>query len=267
MSSIHADEVQRFLTIMNQLADLSAKEIEPFFRGKLSVENKKLKRTYDPVTMADRNAEQVIRDFLAQNLPSHAIIGEEFGTKEQSSEHCWVIDPIDGTRAFIMGSPLWGTLIGLNYQNEPIIGLMNQPFTKERFWASPEGAFARWEGYEGPIETRQTTTLDSAIITSTCPDLFASAQDFQAFEKLRSHCQMTRYGGDCYSYCLLAMGSIDLVVETGLQTYDIAPLVPIVRQAGGVISNWQGKDPGQGGQIIAAATQELHAKAIDILTS
>lgn len=267
MSSIHADEIQRFLTIMNQLADLSAKEIEPFFRGKLSVENKKIKRIYDPVTMADRNAEQVIRDFLAQNLPSHAIIGEEFGTKEQSSEYCWVIDPIDGTRAFIMGSPLWGTLIGLNYQNEPIMGLMNQPFTKERFWASPEGAYARWEGYEGSIETRPTTSLDKAIITSTCPDLFAIPEDFQAFEKLRSHCQMTRYGGDCYSYCLLAMGSIDLVVESGLQTYDIAPLVPIVRQAGGVISNWQGKDPGKGGQIIAAATQELHAKAIDILTS
>lgn len=267
MDPIKTKDLERYLAIMHELADLSEQMIRPYFRKKLSVDDKKGKEFYDPVTDADRNSEQAIRNYIEAHLPDHSVIGEEFGTLDRASDYCWIIDPIDGTRAFIMGSPLWGTLIGLSYKNTPIMGMMNQPFTFERYWGVPEGAFGRWSGEDHALSTGKTTELSDAVITTTCPDLFAQDDDLRAFERLRHKCRMTRFGGDCYSFCLLAMGGVDLVVETGLMNFDIAPLIPIVRGAGGVVSNWQGGDAAHGGQIIAAATAELHEAALAELTA
>ncbi len=273
MESTDPQNLTKYLEILHKAADLSEADIIPCFRQKIAVDHKEGKGFYDPVTDADRNAEKVIRTHLTSQLPEHSILGEEFEGINKSSPYHWIIDPIDGTRAFLMGSPLWGSLIGLCHDNRPLLGLMNQPFTKERFWASPLGAFARWPGYEGKITTSSTETLSEAIITSTCPDLFAAKEDLKAFDQLRSRCKMTRFGGDCYNYCLLAHGGVDLVVESGLAAYDILPLVPLVEQAGGVISDWQGAPlrlnmtTPETTRVIAAATAGLHQQALEILSA
>lgn len=267
MSKIEDSEVKKLVETTHLAADFSAKKILPFFRGIINVDHKEGKGFYDPVTDADRDAEKVIRRVIGEHWPDHGIIGEEFGQTTTSSDYCWIIDPIDGTRAFVMGSPLWGTLIGLNYKDTPLLGMMNQPFTGERFWGSQLGSFGRWSGETRALKVRSVDRLSDAIITSTCPDLFGSDDDRLRFDRLRTQCRMTRFGGDCYNYCLLAMGHIDLVVESGLQTYDIAPLVPLVQGAGGVITSWSGEGAGNGGQIIAAGSKALHEEAMAILNT
>ena len=274
MAAFDNAETQRFLDHMHQMADRSEAVILPHFRNKLSVDDKTGKVFFDPVTEADRHAERVIRDYLGDVLPSHSIIGEEYDDVHHPSDYCWIVDPIDGTRAFVMGSTSWGTLVGLTFQGKPLLGMMNQPFTGERFWATPEGSFGRWSGFEGRLQTRDTHDLGQAVITSTCPDLFGSPDDLAAFDALRAHCRMTRFGGDCQNYCLLAMGGVDLVVESNLQAFDIFPLIPIVEQAGGVVTDWQGRAlhtsqsaamASGGHQVIAAATPQLHEAALSHL--
>lgn len=266
MSDLSLEQIELFISSAHKMADLSAKEILPYFRREISILHKDGKGIFDPVTDADRNAEKVIRTFIDTNFPDHSIIGEEFGSKTLQSDHCWILDPIDGTRAFVLGSPLWGTLIGLTYKDIPVIGMMNQPFTGERFWATPNGAYARWSGEEHSLKTRSCDELSEAVITTTCPDLFATDNDRETFNLLRKQCRMTRYGGDCYNYCLMAMGRVDLIVESGLATYDIAPLIPLIEQSGGVISTWSGDTATNGGQIVAAGSKTLHEKALKILS-
>lgn len=265
MTEVSQAQIESYLAAAHEVSDISAKVILPYFRQEISVSHKDGKGIYDPVTDADRNSEQVIRDYIAQKWPDHSIIGEEYGSQITQSDTCWIIDPIDGTRAFVMGSPLWGTLIGLSHKERPIVGMMNQPFTNERFWATPSGAFARFGNQERLMKVRECVALSDAIITTTCPDLFATEQDRARFDKLRQQCRMTRYGGDCYSYCLLALGRIDLIVETGLASYDIAPLIPLVEQAGGVITTWDGGSARLGGQIVAAGSKAIHEQALEIL--
>lgn len=284
MTDVSEREIFDFLAIAHTLSDQSAKVILPYFRQKISVDHKDGKGIYDPVTDADRNSEQVIRSYLAEYLPDHSIIGEEFGHSDNGSPYCWIIDPIDGTRAFVMGSPLWGTLIGLEHNKEPLLGMMNQPFTGERFWGTPDGSFGWWPNdtqaqLENTLPSSESmsseagravhrlstsgcVTLSKAIITTTCPDLFGSAEELEAFHNLRACCKMSRYGGDCYSYCLLALGQVDLIVESGLAPYDIAPLIPLVKGAGGVITTWDGGPANLGGKIIASASPELHEAAL-----
>lgn len=275
MQQIDPDELRRLAAEMHRMADVSASKITPFFRAKISVEEKPEKGIYDPVTDADRDAEQVIRDYLAAHLPDHGIIGEEIEGFVTASDYQWIIDPIDGTRAFVMGSPLWGTLIGLCYRQQSVLGLMNQPFTGERFWAGPDGAIGRWSGFEGGLQSSQTTSLSDAVLASTCPSLFQEPGDLEMFERLAARCRMFRYGGDCYSYCLLAAGGVDLVVESGLAIYDILPLVPIIEGAGGVITDWQGAplvfepdapSPQTGLSVLAAANRQLHEAALALLS-
>jgi myo-inositol-1(or 4)-monophosphatase len=266
MTDNSIDNIDLFLDSAHKMADLSAREILPFFRREFSVLHKEGKGIFDPVTDADRKSEEVIRSYLAEEWPDHSIIGEEFGQDIKDDDHCWIIDPIDGTRAFVLGSPLWGTLIGLSFKGRPVIGMMNQPFTGERFWASPDGAFARWGGTNTVLKTRDCQSISEAVITTTCPDLFATDADRVQFDELRSHCRMTRYGGDCYNYCLLAMGTVDLIVESGLAPYDIAPLIPLIERSGGVITTWSGESAANGGQIIAAGSKQLHEKALALLS-
>jgi histidinol-phosphatase len=254
------------LEFAHVLADISAGAILPYFRKPLTISNKAGPSAFDPVTAADRAAERAIRKAIVARFPDHGIVGEEFGTIVGKSRYRWLIDPIDGTRAFIMGSPLWGTLIGLMDGPRPILGLMNQPFTGERFWS--DGHRAHWRGPGGKarrIKTRACARLGDAVLTTTHPDLFATVADAARFGDVRSRVRMTRYGGDCYGYCLLAAGFVDLIVEAGLKPYDVVALVPIIEAAGGVLTTWDGGPASEGGHIIAAGDKRVHQEAMAIL--
>lgn len=251
-------------SFMRRLADAAARETLPRFRQSAVVSNK-LEAGFDPVTEADREAEQAIRALIRAEHPGHGILGEEFGAENADSRHVWVIDPIDGTRAFISGLPLWGTLVGLTEEGDAVAGMMSQPFTGELFYADADGSH-----YEGPggarrLAVRPTTSLADATMCTTTPALFADGTR-AAYDRLEASVRLARYGTDCYAYAMIAAGQVDLVVETGLQAYDIVALVPIIERAGGVITTWEGGPAEQAGRIVAAATPELHAAAIEMLT-
>jgi histidinol-phosphatase len=254
------------LAFAHELADASAIVIHPYFRRPLAVTNKARDGAFDPVTAADRAAERTIRRAVATRFPDHGLIGEELGQVRRDARFCWVIDPIDGTRAFIMGTPLWGTLIGLLDGEDVVLGLMNQPFTGERFWSGAGAAYARTgAGKARRLKTRACSRLADAVLSTTHPDLFARGKEADAFARLKAKARMTRYGGDCYAYCLLAAGFIDIVVEAGLKTHDVAALIPIIERAGGRITGWAGGGAIDGGRIVAAGDARLHEEALQIL--
>lgn len=235
----------------------------PAFRSGLSVDNKE-HVSFDPVTEADRDAELAIRAVIEQNFPDHAIIGEEFENKITDSPFSWVIDPIDGTRSFISGIPMWGTLIGLAHQNKTFAGIMTQPFTGETYLGLPGTTTFSHGETEVMAKTSNVTKLGDARLFTTTPSLFEGKMA-KAYAELESRVRLPRYGCDCYAYCMLAGGHVDLVVETGLKIYDIAALIPIVRNAGGVITNFEGNEPDDSGNIIAAATPQLHQATVEIM--
>jgi myo-inositol-1(or 4)-monophosphatase len=254
------------LEFAHALADLSGAAIGPYFRRAFAVTNKGGGASFDPVTAADRAAEKAMREAILARYPEHGIVGEEFGDVAGEGRYRWVIDPIDGTRAFIIGSPLWGTLIGLIEGSRPILGLMDQPFTAERFWSDGRRAYwRRLNGKRQHIHTRPCTQLAEAILTSTHPDQFASRAEGSRFQALKSRVLMTRFGGDCYGYCLLAAGCVDLIVEVGLKPYDVVALIPIIEAAGGLITTWDGGPATAGGRIIAAGDKRVHREAMAIL--
>ena len=255
-----------YLDFAHHLADISAAQILPYFRKRLTVVDKSRGGAFDPVTAADRAAEKAMRAAIEARFPDHGILGEEFPERKGGSSLRWVLDPIDGTRAFIMGSPMWGTLLGLTEDGEPRLGLMNQPFTGERFWSAGKGALTRDPGGRTrKLSSRQCPRLSDAVLTTTHPDLFASRSDAAAFKRLRERVRMTRFGGDCYGYCLLAAGFVDLVVEAGLKSYDIVALIPIIEGAGGRVTTWEGAPATQGGRVIAAGDPRLHEEAMKVL--
>ena len=266
MTRARTPPYQAHLDFAHTLADLAGKAIRPHFRKPLSVHNKAGKHGFDPVTAADRAAERAIRKAIAARFPQHGIIGEEFASVAGAGRYKWVVDPIDGTRAFIMGAPLWGTLIGLLDGDEPVLGLMDQPFTGERFWSARGKARGRApDGRVRPLKTRACAALADATLTTTHPDLFTTPGEAAAFAQLKSRARMTRYGGDCYGYCLLAAGFIDVIVEAGLKAYDVVALIPIIESAGGTITTWDGAPATQGGRIIAAGDARVHKEAIAVL--
>ncbi len=266
MTRAKAPSHQAYLHFAHMLADLAGKAILPHFRKPLSIHNKAGKQGFDPVTAADKAAERAIRRAIAVQFPQHGIVGEEFASVAGEGRYKWVVDPIDGTRAFIMGAPLWGTLIGLLDGNEPVLGLMDQPFTGERFWSARGKARARApDGRVRTLKTRACAALADATLTTTHPDLFTTQGEAAAFGQLKSRARMTRYGGDCYGYCLLAAGFIDVIVEAGLKPYDVVALIPIIESAGGIITTWDGKSAAQGGRIIAAGDARVHKEAIAVL--
>lgn len=250
--------------LMRKLAEAAAAETLPRFRQFGSVSNK-LAVGFDPVTEADREAERAIRAVLRETFPEHGILGEEWGGERLDSRHVWVIDPIDGTRSFISGIPLWGTLVGLLENGDAVAGLMAQPFTGELFFT--DGMTALYEGPGGPRElrTRKTTQLADATLCTTTPSLF-SAEERPLYNELEKAVRLPRYGTDCYAYAMLAAGQVDLVAESGLQPYDIVALIPIIEKAGGVITDWQGGPAEKGGRVLAAATPKLHAEAMRLLS-
>ena len=257
----------QLLAAAHELADVAAKAVMPYFRRSIDVENK-LDGGFDPVTAADRAAEKAIDKALSRLLPDHGIVGEEFGTRKGAGRYEWIIDPIDGTRAFIMGSPLWGTLIGLLDEGEPILGLMSQPFTGERYWSARRASYLGEPGAKDKrIRTRICPRLADAIFTTTQPEMFATAKEKRGLEAVKSKVRMTRYGGDCYGYCLLAAGFVDVVIELGLKPHDIIALIPIVERAGGRITNWEGEPANAGGRVVVTGDPRLHDEVLALLRS
>ena len=254
-----------YLEFAHRLADLSTAQILPHFRNLDSVANKAEGADFDPVTIADREAEKAVRAAIRGAYPGHGIVGEEFGETAGDDAYCWVIDPIDGTRAFIMGSPLWGTLIGLLESGRPVLGLMNQPFTGERFWAGPDGAHYRGPGGERVLTTRACPALDRATLTTTSPDLLSEGFERERFQAVSECVLDRRFGGDCYAYCLLAAGHLDLIIETDLKPHDIVALIPIVEQAGGRVTQWDGSEAAAGGRVVASGDPKLHDTVLEML--
>lgn len=247
----------------DRLADAARAETLPRFRTGISVSNKEA-ASFDPVTEGDQAAETAIRALIEREFPDHGILGEEHGSVGLDRELVWVIDPIDGTRAFISGLPVWGTLVGLYRNGEAIMGLMDQPFTGERYFA--DGARSIYRGPEGEktLSTRACADLSDAIMFTTSPHLY-SGDIKRRFDAVESKVRLSRYGCDCYAFALLAGGHIDLVLEAGLKPYDVGGLIPLIEQAGGVITNWDGGPAEMGGEILAAGDPVLHAKVLDML--
>ncbi len=254
---------------MHTLCDAAQNETLPRFRVNTVVVNK-LDQEFDPVTEGDRKAEEVIRSLINKNYPEHGIIGEEFGAENVEASHVWIIDPIDGTRAFITGIPVWGTLICLAVDGKAELGIMHQPFTGERYYSDGTNSY-----YLGPgvvarkrLETRGCPSLAEAMMMTTSPNIFAP-EEIAAYGRVEAQVRLVRYGCDCYAYSMLAAGQIDLVIESGLNSYDIAALVPIVKDAGGIITDWQGNPvnllhPGTH-QIIAAGCEAIYNEALNLL--
>ena len=254
-----------FATFVDQLATVSGETILPFFRTSVTVENKK-QGGFDPVTAADRSAEKAMRTLIRRHFPGHGIIGEEFGEERSDAEYVWVLDPIDGTKSFIAGMPAWGTLIALLRFGEPVFGLMHQPFMRERF--SGDGGAAHYRGPAGErdLRVRECAGLGEALLYTTSPRLM-SKTDRKAFARVEEAVRLSLYGGDCYAYCMLAAGQIDLVIETELKPHDILPLIPIIAGAGGVITSWENGPPHAGGRIVAAGDKRMHAAALKLLNA
>lgn len=259
------EEITRHMVVARRLAEEAGQITLEYFRWPIAVEDKKLpNNVFDPVTEADKRVEEQLRIGLNQHFPGYAILGEEFGS-EGDSDLRWVIDPIDGTRAFISGVPAWGVLLGLCDGDECLGGLMHQPYIGETFVGFGDEAMF-YRGTEScALHTRSSATLDDAIVYCTHPFMLAEGAERDGFEAISKRCRMQRYGGDCYSYALLAHGCVDLVIEGMLQPYDIIPMIPIIRAAGGVVTNLDGEVPIDGGTVIAAANAQLHAQAMEMM--
>jgi len=257
-------QIDEFLDFALQVAGAAGAATLPFFRGRLEVENKRSDGRFDPVTEADRAAEQVFRDALRARYPEHGVFGEEYG-HEEGNGLTWVIDPIDGTRAFMTGMLHWGVLLALFDGRQPILGVMHQPFTGEYFFGDNRSAWYRRGEVDRPLATRSSVELAEAVLTTTSPGLFRGPGERAAFDRLEKRVKLSKYGGDCYIYAMVAMGLVDLATDAGLQPYDIQALVPIIRGAGGVVTTVEGGDPSMGGFIVAAGSAELHAAALQCM--
>jgi myo-inositol-1(or 4)-monophosphatase len=263
------DELETFA---HRLADAAAAATLPHFRSELDVENKMAGesgagREFDPVTIADRAAEEAIRDLVFSTYPDHGVHGEEFGIVPGAGTYEWVIDPIDGTRSFVSGVPLWTTIIGLRREGAPAYGLIDQPYIEDRFWGGDGGAFTRHgDDAAREIRTRTCADLSDAILMTTTPALMTGTER-NRYDAVEQRVQLARYGADAYAYCLLAAGQIDLVIESGLQSYDVVGLIPVIDAAGGRVTTWSGESANNGGAILAAGDARIHAAAMEILNA
>jgi myo-inositol-1(or 4)-monophosphatase len=246
------------------LADIARQETLRLFRSRdLAADSKETAR-FDPVTEADRATERALRAALLAARPQDAIAGEEYAATSGTSGLTWIIDPIDGTRAYLSGTPCWGVLIAVADAEGPFLGVIDQPYIGERFVGGlGEATFSGPHG-QGHLRARATDTLAQAILFTTFPEIGTEVER-AAFQRVAPQCRLTRYGMDCYAYALIALGQIDLVIEAGLQPYDIAAPKAVIEAAGGVVTDWQGNPPGATGQVLAAANPVLHAAALALL--
>lgn len=247
------------------LADLASEEILPLFRTQLGVDDKATHGRFDPVTVADREAEAAIRREIRRVFPEHGLLGEEHGLEQGTSAYTWVIDPIDGTRSFILGQLHWGVLIALNDGVRPILGLMRQPYTGETFLGSKLGAELRRGSERRALGARKATRLEDAVLCATDPTMFEAIEHRRAFDRVAARARAVRFGGDCYTPCLVAAGCADLVIEMGLKPWDVQPLIPIVEGAGAVITSWSGERADTANNMVIASNPQLHAEVLALL--
>jgi len=255
---------ETYVAFAIELAEAAGASILPHFRTRPAMDNK-LEAGFDPVTEADRAAERAMRAMIEERFPDHGIIGEEYGPKEARSDLTWILDPVDGTRSFVFGTASWATLIGLLQNGRPVVGLMHQPFIAETFVGSPQGSFLKRAGTSLRLKVNPAPSLSQSLGTTTAPHLYRSARQARFLAAMRERLRMIRYDGDAYFFCLLAAGQIDIAMDAGLAPYDIAPLIPIIEGAGGVVTTWDGGDAAEGGDIIAAASLALHEEARALL--
>jgi len=248
------------LALANRLADASGAIIRRHFRRRIKIDEKP-DRT--PVTLADRAAEAAMRRLIAARFPTHGILGEEYGSARTDADYVWVLDPIDGTKSFISGVPLFGTLIALVHRGRPVLGVIDQPISRER-WIGARGRKTALNGK--PVKSRACRRLDQATLYATAPEMFGQ-RDAAGFARLRRQVKLARFGADCYAYALLASGFIDLVVEADLKPYDFCALVPVIEGAGGIITDWRGKRLGlaSDGRVVAAGDKGLAQRARALL--
>lgn len=264
MIELEPSEREYLIATAHALADAARAAILPHFRAPGLAADNKDAAAFDPVTIADQNAEAAMRAVLAQRRPDDGIIGEEFGDKAGTSGLTWVLDPVDGTRGFLSGTPTWGVLIAVGDANGPILGIIDQPYIGERFIGGL--GLAQLVGPSGrrALETRAARALDQAILFTTFPEV-GTPDEGSVFKALSSKVKLTRYGMDCYAYALVAAGQIDLVVEAGLHIYDVQAPIAVIEAAGGIVTDWAGCPVHQGGQVLAAANVEIHTAALAIL--
>lgn len=257
MNNIDLNEVKNFL---NKAVDKSGDIIRKHYRNLSEIE---VKDDLSPVTVADREVERLLREMIKEAYPDHGIQGEEYGSEGANSDYKWLIDPIDGTASFMIGRPTFGTLVGLAHKGIPLAGVIDQPINKER-WLAAKGQGATFNG--SPIKVRDCGGLEEATVCTTGPNYFSEDELFK-FSKVSLEARYTIYGGDCYQYGLLALGHIDLVVEAGLKPHDFFPFITIIREAGGIITDWQGRElnANSKGDIIAACSKKVHEQVVEIL--
>lgn len=254
------------IRVAHELAEAARIETLRLFRapGLVADDKAGADTAFDPVTEADRAAERAMRDILDRERPNDGILGEEFGVKPGTSGLSWTLDPIDGTRGYISGTPTWGVLIAVADASGPIFGMIDQPYIGERFVGGLGVAEVTGPQGRAALKTRSSRSFSETTLLTTFPEV-GSAREGRAFRKVSEQVKLVRYGMDCYGYALLAAGQVDLVIEAGLQPYDIHAPIAVIKAAGGIVSNWQGGAAHHGGQVIAAANPDVHAVALEIL--
>jgi histidinol phosphatase-like enzyme (inositol monophosphatase family) len=257
---IELSELDPFLMELNAAA---AEAILPLFRADHGLDDKGGPKGFDPVTEADRGAERAIRALIEKRYPHHGIIGEEYGEDRPDAEWVWVLDPVDGTRAFIAGLPLWTTLIGLRRHGRPVLGSIGQPFLDEIYIGSADGSRLVWLGEERPLQVRPCPKLSQAIIATTDPEGCFDGAEMAAWTQVRAASRLARLGCDAYAYAMVAAGTMDLVIEAGLKAWDIEAAMPVLEGAGGLVTDWRGAPVGQaGGQVVIAGDRACLDEAL-----
>jgi len=259
------------IAFAHKLADAAGAVIRPYFRQRLDIADKPMLvngvQVFDPVTEADRQAEKAIRAIIDSERPDDGILGEEFGEKPGTTGLRWVLDPVDGTRAFINGRHEWGSLIALEDNLRPVLGVLDQPWIGERFVGANGNAELHFKGAITPLQVRKGVALKDAILCATHPDAFHQKGEWDAFRRVQKQAKLTRWGGDCYIFGTMALGFCDVIVETTFHRWDVAALIPLIEGAGGVITNWQGGSCAAGGQVLAAGDKRLHDEVMGLLNA
>ena len=256
-----AVEPARLLDFAKRLVDAAGDVITPYFRSKIEIDQK---LDDSPVTIADREAEQAMRELIERSYPEHGIEGEEFGGVRLDADYVWHLDPIDGTKSFITGRPLFGTLVSVAKQGSPVVGVIDHCIMNER-WTGGVGLPSLWNGE--PIAVRSCFGLSDAVLYVTSPMMFKQQAEREAFARVEQAVALPMYGGDCYAYGLLAMGFADLIIEADLQPHDYLAQVPIIEGAGGLITDWAGRplSPASDGRVLVAGDKRVHAEALELL--
>lgn len=261
------ERLRAFDAFLIELHGAAAVETLPRFRADHGLDNKAADGGFDPVTEADRGAEAAIRELIAARFPDHGVLGEEYGADRADAEFVWVLDPVDGTRAYISGLPLWVTLIGLRFQGRPVLGSIGQPYIGELFIGSQAlGSRLMSRAGERPLRVRAQPKLTEATLAATDPSAYMTPPEQAAFQQVRAAAKLTRLGGDGYLFAMVAAGLMDLVIESGLKAWDIDPVVPVIEGAGGMVTDWRGADVGRnGGQVVAAGDRACLEEALTAL--